>query len=680
MRQQNWMRWWPGKWPPSENTLLFTLAIAVGLGTAVGVWLFQKGIEVFQEFYQKTLLDSPLHNIAPWSIIIVLGLAGLIVGFLKDRYVGEERHHGVAGIMEATALAGGRLRYRRMPMKAALASFSIGAGASVGPEDPSVQIGANLGSMFGQWLRLSDERVRLLVAAGVACGIACAFQAPITGVFFALEVILGDLSVSSSGVVVLAAVVATVFTQTLEQSGAELGIRTYALGGPSQLPFYILLGLLVAPLSAIFIRMLYWQHDLWHEFKLPHPVKTMLAGIVVGAIAVFIPQVMGTGRETMNALLNGNTAEFTLLLLLALVVGKMLATTISLGGGFVGGMFAPALFVGAAFGFAFGVIANALFPGMFSANPAAYAMAGMAAAMTGVIRAPITANLLLFELTRDYNLILPIMLATSVCLIVVERLAPDGIYHLGLKRKGIQLAYGRDIDLMQVITVGEAMNTKAQTIPATLPAMQLETEFAKTNTHGLIVLDEEGLLFGIITLQDLARAREAGELENHTAGDICTREVLTVTPESPLSTALKLVSPNDVGRLPVVDSDNPRKVVGLLRRRDIVRAYDIALQRKMDERHLARHVRLEAYSQQHIMEMRVKLKAPADGKLISELSWPQGSIVASIRRGGSPIIPHGSTRLLAGDLLTVVTTPADEHLLVKMISIPAPQLEEPKSV
>jgi chloride channel protein, CIC family len=196
MRQQNWTRFWPGKWPPSENTLLFTLAVAVGLGTSVGVWLFQKGIEIFQEFYRNSLLEGVLRPIAPWSIIFVLGLAGLIVGFLKHRFVGEERHHGVAGIMEAVALAGGRLRYRRMPIKAALASFSIGAGASVGPEDPSVQIGANLGSMFGQWLHLSDERVRLLVASGVACGIASAFQAPITGVFFALEVILGDFSVS----------------------------------------------------------------------------------------------------------------------------------------------------------------------------------------------------------------------------------------------------------------------------------------------------------------------------------------------------------------------------------------------------------------------------------------------------------------------------------------------------
>ena len=485
----NFWRWWPGKWPPSENTMLLLLAAVVGVATSAGVWLFQQGFDFFQKYYREGLAEGPLSFLGPWAIIPVLALAGLIAGFLKERFIGEERHHGVAGIMEAVALGGGRLRYRRMPMKSALSAFAIGAGASVGPEDPSVQIGANLGSMFAQKLHLSDERVRLLVAAGVACGIASAFQAPIAGVFFALEVIVGDLSVSSSGVIVLAAVIGSVFSRTIETSGAELGIRAYTLGGLNEVPLYIVLGLLMAPISAGFIRMVYWQHDLWHDFKLPVPIKAMIAGGIVGVIAVFVPQVMGTGRETMNLLLNGNAGEFALILLVAMVIGKMLATTISLGGGFMGGMFAPSLFVGAAFGFAFGQIANTLLPGTLSANPAAYAMAGMAAAMTGVIRAPITANLLLFELTRDYNLILPIMLATSVCLIFVERLAPDGIYHYGLARKGVRLVHGRDIDLMQVITVGETMSTTVQTVRADLPAPRLEAEFSKTNTHGLVVLD-----------------------------------------------------------------------------------------------------------------------------------------------------------------------------------------------
>src|SRR5579859_2890445 len=297
-------RWWMSLWPPSEHTILLSLAIAVGLATGFCVWLFRQGIDFFQRVFRDNLSQAGSPLLGAWMIIPVLMLAGLIVGFLMDRFIGEERHHGVAGIIEASALAGGRLRFRRMPIKAALASFSLGAGASVGPEDPSVQIGANLGSMLGQWLHLSDERVRLLVAAGAAGGIAAAFRAPIAGVFFALEAILGDFSTSSFGVVVLAAVIASVFTQAIDAGGPELGIRAYTLGGLQEIPLYIFIGILAAPVAALFIRALDWQQDFWHHLHWPNPVKTALAGGLVGLIAVFLPQIMGTGSTTMNAMLN----------------------------------------------------------------------------------------------------------------------------------------------------------------------------------------------------------------------------------------------------------------------------------------------------------------------------------------------------------------------------------------
>lgn len=668
MLNQLWRRLWPGRWPPSENVTLLALAVAVGLGTGGGVLLFKRGFEVFEAVYREPLLGALGAALGPWAIVPILALAGLLVGAAKQRLIGVERHEGVAGVMEAVALAGGRLRYGRMPVKALLAAFSIGAGASVGPEDPSVQIGANLGSMFGQRLRLSDERVRLLVAAGVAGGIAAAFRAPIAGVFFALEVILGDLSTSSFGVVVLASVIASVLTQAVEVGGHELGIHSYALGGAQQLPLYILLGLLMAPLSALFIRMLYWQHDFWHHRALPAPVKTALAGALVGVIAVFLPQIMGTGRETLNELVNADGVDFALPALAALAFGKMLATTVSLGGGFVGGMFAPSLFVGAAFGSLFGHVVTALFPTPLAANPAAYAMAGMAAAMTGVIRAPITAVLLLFELTGDYNLILPIMLVTSVCLLLVERLAPDGIYHLGLARKGIRLAYGRDTDLMQTITAGDAMTSAdEQQIAADLPASALEGEFRKTDTHGLLVVDARGDLFGIVSLQDLSRARLNGSLDGLTVGDLCTRDVLTVTPGDKLSDALRTMGRRDVGRLPVVDARDPRKIVGVLRRRDILRAYDIALQRKLDALRRGRQVRLATFARQEVVELHVKPGSPADSRSIKDIDWPRGAIVAAIHRQGEPLTPRGSSVLHSGDLLTVVTTPEHVDELYRLV-------------
>ncbi|MEP7287117.1 MAG: chloride channel protein [Chloroflexota bacterium] len=680
-------------WMLSESSVLLMLSIGVGIATALAAWLFREGIDFFQRFFRESLLATVFGGLGNWGIIPVLGIAGLIVGFLAHRFIGEERHHGVAGIMEASAFGGGRLRYRRMPIKVALASFSLGAGASVGPEDPSVQIGASLGSMVGQWLHLSDDRVRLLVAAGAAGGIAAAFRAPIAGVFFALEVILGDFSTGAFGVVVLTSVISAVLTQAIEAqsiiftasqaSVPELGISNYALGGLQEIPLYIVLGILIAPVAALFIRMLYWQQDQWHHWHIPQPVKTALAGVLVGLIAVFLPQIMGTGRDTMNALLNQTGTDFDLKLLLLLVVGKMVATTISLGGGFVGGMFAPALFVGAALGRAYGVVLDSLFPNTFSANPAAFAIAGMAASMAGVIRSPITAVLLLFELTNDYRLILPIMLTTVVCLFVVERLAPDGIYHLGLARKGVRLAQGRDIDLLQTITVREAMTTNPPSVPATLPLNQLEAVFEQNNTHGLLVTDTDHHLYGIVTLQDLTRAHEPDEdnqteaSEKRTVGDICTRDLITITSEAPISEALRLIGARDLGRLPVVDANDPRQIVGLLRRRNIVHAYDLALQRKQQALEQFRNIRLATYSNARVIELRIAPESPVVNQQIRDVKWPGGSIVATIRRRRQVLVPHGDMVLQAGDILTIVTTEeqqADLQLIAGTQASVAPHL------
>jgi CIC family chloride channel protein len=327
---------------PSEGSLLLILAVIVGLATGLSIWLFRAGIEFFHELFVvelEHLLGATLGRV---TIVVSLALAGYIVGWLMQRFVGEERHHGVAGIMEAVALAGGRLRYHVMPAKALASTISLGAGASIGPEDPSVQIGANIGSLVGQRLHLSEDRVRLLVAAGAASAIAAAFNAPIAGVFFALEVVLLEFTTSAFGLVVLAAVVASVFCQAAEQATAlhepALDLMNYQLGSFIEVPVYALLGLALAPLAAFFIRSVYWQHDVWHKrVHLPRPVGTALVGALVGVVGIFLPQMLGPGREAMNEVLL-HPEGFTIGLLLALGVAKIIMTGFSLAGGFVGGV------------------------------------------------------------------------------------------------------------------------------------------------------------------------------------------------------------------------------------------------------------------------------------------------------------------------------------------------------
>ena len=322
-------------------------------------------------FHPPASLSGLLNRLQPSEPVILGGaailvglLGGLLVGAIKHFWIGEERHHGVAGIIEAAALAGGRLRYRRMPAKTLAASVSIGFGASVGPEDPSVQIGANLGSMFGQVLHLADERVRALVAAGAAAGISAAFNAPITGVFFALEIILGVISGASLGIILIASIVSAVFIQAVSGPDPAFAVPAYAIKSYWELPLFILLGLLAGLLSAIYIRMLYWVQDLFHSWRAPEWIKPAAAGLLVGLVGIFLPQIFGVGYDTIEQTLNGQTLGIGLLL--ALMVAKLILTPVSIGGGFVGGVFAPALFIGAMLGRAYVEIAQRLFPSVCS--------------------------------------------------------------------------------------------------------------------------------------------------------------------------------------------------------------------------------------------------------------------------------------------------------------------------
>lgn len=660
----------------SESTSLIALALSVGLASGIGVWLYRTGIDLFQRLFQDTLAH---HILGPWigplGIVVSLAAAGLLVGWMMQRFIGEERHHGVAGIMEAVSLGGGRLRYRRMPVKALASALSLGAGASLGPEDPSVQIGANLGSFFGQRLHLSEERVRLLVGAGSASAIAAAFKAPIAGVFFGLEVILnGEFTTASFGIVVLAAVVSSVFTQAVETGGAEMGILNYKLGSPLEIPFYVLLGLVLGPIAALFIRAVYWQHDWWHHHvHLSRPFKTALAGALMGLVAMFLPDIMGTGRETMNVVLNGKDAKYTLALLLVLGAAKLLMTTVSMGGGFVGGVFAPALFVGTMLGGAFGRAVGFIGQTGATGDPQSYAIAGMAAMMAGVVRAPITAVLLVFELTNDYRLILPIMLTSVICVYVAERIEPSGIYALGLLRKGVRLPQGRDVDVMQSITVAEAMTSPAPTIPETATLLELRDGLRSHNIRTLCVVDQTGLLSGVVTLSDLQKAYESGNGTSLTVADICTRDIITARPDDTLWKAIRSMGPRSIGRLPVVQPGT-RELAGIFSRHDVVRAYNIAIARKRKEQHLAEQIRLHTLTGAHVFEMPVADGAPVVNKQIREISWPLESVIAAVRRGDRLVVPHGETELRAGDRLTIVAAPETENELVALLeSVTAPQ-------
>ncbi len=622
----------------SDTLTLGAAAVLVGLGSGVGVWLF------------KWLFDglgaTIFGAVQGWQVALVPLAGGVLVGLVAHFLIGEEKLHGTAGIMQAVALSGGRLAYQKAPIKAAAAILSIGAGASVGPEDPSVQIGANLGSFLGRVFRLSDERTRTLVAAGAASAIAAAFNAPIAGVFFALEIILGEIG-GNLGMILVAAVTSSVFTQAVSGASPAFQVPAYAFHSVWELPLYLGLGLLAGPVSALYVRLLYLAQDFFRAWQVARPVKTAFAGALVGLTGIFLPQVFGVGYETIGEALNKN--DLGLGLLLALMLAKLILTPVSIGGGFLGGVFAPSLFVGAMLGGAFGLGAQSLFP-LLGLNPPAFALVGMAAVLAGAVHAPLTAVLLLFEMTNDYRIILPLMFAVAVSVLLSQRIQRDSVYALGLPRHGRRLDRGRDGEVMSAITVGEAMRPDSASLPETMPLEEAADLLARSRRHGMPVTDAEGNLSGILTVQDIERT------QGETVSQACTRHPETAYPDESLSAALRRMSRRDVGRLPVVSREDPRKLLGVLRRADVIHAYEIALTRRVSQRHREHAVRLDALTpaRVNVSDVVIQPFAAAAGKKMKDIPFPPACLIASVRRGREVFIPRGETTLQAGDVLVVV--------------------------
>lgn len=572
---------WLNRQQFSESVALAVLAILVGLTSGIGVWLFK---QLFNLIYRTAFggIGTPLgllHHkkiilqlcndlvhwiefdristilglVGNWMIFFIPVIGGLVVGLISHFFIGKERYQGIAGIMESVALGGGRLPYQKIPVKTVAAALSIGSGASVGPADPSVQIGAYLGSMFGQLLRFSDERIRALVASGVAGGIAAAFNAPIAGVFFALEIVIGELSVNAFGIVALAAVASSVFTQTVSGHQPAFHIPAYTFNSVWELPLYFGLGVLSGLSAAFYIRLHHFTRGIFDKWNAPRWLKPVVAGLAVSLVGMYLPQVFGTGYDTIEKILNGKQLAITLLL--SLTFAKLVLTPVCISSGFHGGVFAPALFSGAALGSSYGLIAQQVFPSL-NISPPAFAMVGMAAVIAGTIHAPITSFILLFEMTHDYRIILPLMAAVNVSLFLSWHLQHNSVYTLGLARKGIRLQRGRDVDVLETITVNEVMETEVDTFRESDSLSLAIDLLTRKRHHGLPVLNDAGELTGIITVQDIDRAQGNDSGIVRTVGEVCTRELLLVYPDETIGAALRRIGVRNVGQLPVVARSN----------------------------------------------------------------------------------------------------------------------------
>jgi CIC family chloride channel protein len=661
---------------------LLPLALLVGAGAGAGavgfrylvVWCTRlfTGRDDYSDAGRVANTHFPALGAAFVLITPVIG--GLIYGPMVQRFAREARGHGVPEVMLAVAERGGRIAPQVAVVKSLASALCIGSGGSVGREGPIVQIGSALGSGAGQLLRLPEARLRLMVACGAAGGVSATFNAPIAAVFFALELVLRDFATESFGVVVLASVTAAVIGRAAFGDRPFLDLPAFHVVSLAEYAAYAVLGLLAAVVGIGFVRVLYGTEDLADRlWKGPEWLRPAAGGLLLGVLLLALPQLYGVGYPVLAGAVAGG---YGLWLLAALLVGKIAATSLTIAIGGSGGIFAPSLFMGAMLGSAYGQAVHQLAPGA-TAAAGAYGLIGMGAVFAGAARAPITAVLIIFEVTGDYTIVLPLMVAVVLATGVSARLSRDTIYTLKLRRRGIDLLRGRSANLLEVITVADAMSEVPGAVRSDAPLAVVIEQLAFERAEAVPVVDPDGTYRGTVTAADAEQSVRSNALE--TTASQMARSVPSLSPGQTLESALSTVVHGGPGGLPVVDADH--RLTGWLGHLDILRAYNERLTRDLaraetrgtaaperppttgEDNHATHAEQLAALQGYRVVDVVLTADRPPVGLAVSELDWPAQTVLIALRRHGRTVAVDGRTVLALGDRLSVlVPHQQDERL------------------
>jgi CIC family chloride channel protein len=452
------------------------------------------------------------------------------------------------------------------------AAITIGAGGSVGREGPIIHIGSFLGSAVAQLTRLGRDRERILMSCGAAAGISATFHAPIAGMLFAVEVLLGDFSLGTFSPVVLASVTAAVISGFHLGSFPAFVIPGFQVVTLWEYALYPLLGILCGLVAVGFSSTLYFCEDRFNGLKIASWVKPALGGMLLGSMLIVLPQVFGVGYGAINlALMN----QMSLALMGTLIFAKILATSISLGSGSAGGILAPSIFIGAMSGGTFGWLAGQVLPAAAISTASSYALVGMGALVAGSTHAPVTAILLIFELSGKYHIILPLLMACILSTITASSLKRGSIYSLKLLRRGIDISHGREQTILRNIAVEDVMVRRIQSVVESAPMATVLDLFRRFNLSCLTVVDDKGELVGMISFHDIAGAASEDEMSYLLiARDMADTQIDTVHPSDTLDKALAKMEAEKVGQLPVVDEDGSGKLLGLILENDVIATYE----------------------------------------------------------------------------------------------------------
>jgi len=562
-----------------EHTIMVGFGIFVGVAGGYGAVGFRHLINFIQSIAYGSsaeLLDV-VKSISWYWRISIPAIGGLIVGPIVYFFAREAKGHGVPEVMYAVALKQGIIRMRIVFIKAFVSAVCIATGGSVGREGPIVQIGSAVGSTVGQLFNVSSNRMRTLVGCGAAAGIAATFNAPIAGSIFALEIILGEFEIASFSPIIISAVSATAISRHYLGDIPAFILPEYILHSPLEFPMYAILGIFCAVVAVAFTLFLYRAEDAWNAIKFPEYLKAVIGGLMMGTLGLVFPQVLGVGYGAIDLALMIKLSWWFMALL---VLFKILATSITIGSGGSGGIFAPSLFMGAMAGGAFGAVVNHFFPSV-AVSPGAYAVVGMGAVVAATTHGPLQAILIIFEMTGDYKIILPLMITCIISCLVARRLCGESIYTFKLIRRGINIKGGKEVNILSSMPVKNVMYHTVELVPEELHLNDFAEKLPRSRSNNFVVVNDKEEITGVLTFLDYYDKLYNGKIDDHmVVKDIMTPDVVTVSVEDNLDTALEKITARDFSILPVVSPDNPLKLLGILTRRDILEAYDQAVIKK----------------------------------------------------------------------------------------------------
>jgi CIC family chloride channel protein len=562
-------------------------AVFTGVAGAVGAVLFRLLIRTVQAVAFEgadgitLLLDDgllaeahdPIHTARHlawyWKIAIPAG-GGLIVGPLIYFFAREARGHGVPEVMKAVAVRGGIIRPRIVGIKALASALSIGTGGSVGREGPIVQIGSAFGSSLGQWLQLSTPAIRTLVGCGAAAGISATFNAPIAGALFAAEVIVGHFAVTQFTPIVISSVVATVFSRFFLGNFPAFRVPEFEIVSPFELLPYMVTGIVAGLVAVAFIRSLSASEDFFERTPIPEYLRAMVGGALVGVIALQLPEVLGVGYTAIGYALAGSISAVTMAWL---VLAKIAATSITIGSGGSGGIFAPSLFLGAMAGGVVGTLVEQYFPGA-TGSSGAYALVTMGAVVAATTHAPISAIIIIFELTQTIDIIPALMTACVISTLVSQLLNRESIYTTKLKRQGIDIYETEDPNVLKSLFVRDVVDHSPEVIPESANFQAILDLVVQSHHSQFFVLGTDEQLLGAISLSEVRRLIYEQEALQHlvVARDLVDTLRPTVHERDDLALVMQIFSGTEVDEVAVVDDSTSRRLVGVVREKDVIEA------------------------------------------------------------------------------------------------------------